>query len=272
MPSLGADMESGKLLEWHVKPGDARPPRRHRRDSSTPARPRSTSRSSRTASIDELLVRRGETVPVGTRSLATARAAGQAAARARRPQAARRPPPRSPGTPQAAAAPDPRTRRSPGACRRLARAAFAASRRSQRRSGAARRRARRRPGARPRPPVAVGWTPSRSPRRRAPARGPRPPRCARRSPPRWRAPSARSRTTTSRPQIDMTAALDWLAAHNRGAAGRPSGCCPPCSAQGGRARVRAKCPQLNGYWIDGDHRAQPTPCTSASPSRCAGAA
>ena len=49
MPSLGADMEAGTLLEWFVKPGDARQARRHRRASSTRARPRSRSRSSRTA-------------------------------------------------------------------------------------------------------------------------------------------------------------------------------------------------------------------------------
>ena len=49
MPSLGADMDVGTVLEWQVAPGDAV----HRGDivaTSTPTRPTSTSRSSRTAS------------------------------------------------------------------------------------------------------------------------------------------------------------------------------------------------------------------------------
>ena len=76
MPSLGADMDEGTVLEWLVKPGD----QVHTATSSpwsTPTRP--TSRSSlRDGVIAELLVPAGETVPVGT-VLATITEAGEEA-------------------------------------------------------------------------------------------------------------------------------------------------------------------------------------------------
>ncbi len=65
MPSLGADMESGTLLEWLVKPGDTVDTRR--RSWPWSARKRATSkwRSLKMASSAELLVAEGAEVPVG---------------------------------------------------------------------------------------------------------------------------------------------------------------------------------------------------------------
>ena len=65
MPSLGADMESGTLLEWFVKPGDAV----KRGDIVAVV---DTSKAEieieifEDGVIDELLVAEGERVPVGT--------------------------------------------------------------------------------------------------------------------------------------------------------------------------------------------------------------
>ena len=74
MPSLGADMEAGTLLEWHVAPGDAV----HRGDIVALV---DTSKAEIDVEIfedgvvEELLVPVGERVPVGT-PLALLRAVG----------------------------------------------------------------------------------------------------------------------------------------------------------------------------------------------------
>ena len=79
LPSLGADMEEGKLLEWHVKPGDA-----VKRGQVVAVV--DTSKAAVDVEIWEdgvmhaILVQPGETVPVGT-VLATVLAPGEAAPR-----------------------------------------------------------------------------------------------------------------------------------------------------------------------------------------------
>jgi len=110
MPSLGADMESGTLLEWHVKPGDVV----HRGDIVARV---DTEKAEIEVEIfhdgvvEELLVTPGTKVPVGT-PLARLRAAeGAAVAPAARPEAPAPPPravaapPPAPPPPAAAAAP-----------------------------------------------------------------------------------------------------------------------------------------------------------------------
>jgi len=110
MPSLGADMESGTLLEWHVKPGDVV----HRGDIVARV---DTEKAEIEVEIfhdgvvEELLVTPGTKVPVGT-PLARLRAAeGAVVAPAARPEAPAPPPravtapPPAPPPPAAAAAP-----------------------------------------------------------------------------------------------------------------------------------------------------------------------
>ncbi len=93
MPSLGADMDAGKLLEWYVKPGDAV----QRGDIVALV---DTDKAAIEVEIfeggviDELLVRPGQTVPVGTplahvRSGATGEAAAAAPAEEVTPEEAR---------------------------------------------------------------------------------------------------------------------------------------------------------------------------------------
>ena len=108
LPSLGADMEEGKLLEWKAKPGD----RVKRGDVVAVV---DTSKAAveveiwEDGTIREQLVKPGETVPVGT-TLALLLAPGEDAATAVRPRIA----PLRPVAP-AAAAPSARRRISPAA-------------------------------------------------------------------------------------------------------------------------------------------------------------
>jgi pyruvate dehydrogenase E2 component (dihydrolipoamide acetyltransferase) len=93
LPSLGADMDEGKLLEWKVKPGDAV------KKGQVVAVVDTTKAAVEVESWDEgtvheLLVAVGETIPVGT-SLATLLTAGETAPPAGAP--------RAPATPAAAA-------------------------------------------------------------------------------------------------------------------------------------------------------------------------
>jgi pyruvate dehydrogenase E2 component (dihydrolipoamide acetyltransferase) len=109
LPSLGADMDEGTLLQWHVQPGD------------------SVKRGQVVAVVDtskaavdveiwqdgvmaELLVQPGEKVPVGA-VLATLRETGETAAAT---------PSTAPSAPEAAAAPAARTLVSPSARKRAA--------------------------------------------------------------------------------------------------------------------------------------------------------
>ena len=67
MPSLGADMDAGTLVEWHVAARRRGAPRRHRRRRRDRARPRSTSRSSRTAWSTSCSCPSGERCPSARR-------------------------------------------------------------------------------------------------------------------------------------------------------------------------------------------------------------
>ena len=108
LPSLGADMEEGKLLEWKAKPGD----RVKRGDVVAVV---DTSKAAveveiwEEGTMREQLVQPGETVPVGT-TLALLLAPGEDAATAVRPKLAPLPP-----VAPAAAAPSARRRISPAA-------------------------------------------------------------------------------------------------------------------------------------------------------------
>ena len=133
MPSLGADMESGTLLEWYVKPGDAV----KRGDIIAVV---DTSKAEieveifEDGVIEELLVPEGTRVPVGT-VLATVRPAGSRDAAAapvrssaKRPQHRATPEPRRRcAEPQRPCQPPPRVRRR----RRSARSTACASPRSR---------------------------------------------------------------------------------------------------------------------------------------------
>ncbi|HEX2530066.1 MAG TPA: dihydrolipoamide acetyltransferase family protein [Burkholderiaceae bacterium] len=98
LPSLGADMDEGKLLQWHIKPGDkvARGQVVALVDTSKAA---VDVESWQEGTVFELLVDPGETVPVGT-VLATLLEAGESAATAT-------PTPRRPKAPTPAVAPAP---------------------------------------------------------------------------------------------------------------------------------------------------------------------
>ncbi len=88
MPSLGADMEAGTLVEWLVKPGDAV----KRGDIVAVVetrRARSRSRCSQTGIVEEIVVPEGEKVPVGT-VLAVIRTDGEVAAACDQAEARRR--------------------------------------------------------------------------------------------------------------------------------------------------------------------------------------
>jgi len=108
LPSLGADMEEGKLLEWKAKPGD----KVKRGDVVAVV---DTSKAAveveiwEDGTMREQLVQPGETVPVGT-TLALLLAPGEDAATAVRPKLAPLPP-----VAPAAAAPSARRRISPAA-------------------------------------------------------------------------------------------------------------------------------------------------------------
>ena len=108
-----------------------------------------------------------------------------------------------------------------------------------------------------------------------PAAGRRADRAARhapaRSPPRWRARSARSRTTTSARTIDIGRRTGLARGRERAGGRSPSACCRPRCCCKAVALAAREVPELNGFWVDG--RFQPgTASTSASRSRCATAA
>jgi pyruvate dehydrogenase E2 component (dihydrolipoamide acetyltransferase) len=107
MPSLGADMESGKLLEWHIAPGDTV----HRGDIVATV---DTSKAEidievfEDGIVESLLVQPGETVPVGT-VLATIRGQAPGATAPPEPPAAEpQPPPLVAPEPAPAPPPQPR--------------------------------------------------------------------------------------------------------------------------------------------------------------------
>ena len=268
MPSLGADMESGKLVEWHVKPGD----RVKRGDIVATV---DTSKAEidveifEDGTVDELLVQPGERVPVGT-VLATVRAAEVAASLRRRgPRPPQRPPRRAapPLAPPSAAA----ARRARDTARRAAPRPSSAST-SPPCAGTGPNGAVLARDVRPaEQPAAVRA--GEPPRRAAPGTPPSPtarPRCARRSPPRWPAPSARSRTTTSPPtSTSPRRSTGWPSTTRR--CRSPSALLAAVPMLKAVALALREFPQLNGYWVDGALPAAARRSTSASRSRCAAA-
>ncbi len=118
LPSLGSDMDQGKLLAWHVKPGD--PIRRGQVvavvDTSKAAVDVETWND---GTVFELVVQPGETVPVGA-VLATVLEPGETAEHARQVQRSDQAP--SPA-PAAAPAPGPTPIAAPAARRRVSPAA-----------------------------------------------------------------------------------------------------------------------------------------------------
>lgn len=114
MPSLGSDMESGKLLEWRVRPGD----RVRRGDIVAVVETQKGAIDVEifdSGVVDALLVQPGTEVPVGT-VLATVRSEGEAAAKPAAPQPAVEPAaqPAAPPPAAAAAVPAPAAAAPPG--------------------------------------------------------------------------------------------------------------------------------------------------------------
>ncbi len=238
MPSLGADMESGKLLEWRIKPGD----RVHRGDIVATV---DTSKAEidveifEDGIIDALLISEGESVPVGT-VLATVRAAGQAAAAPAPPAPPAAPalpvtpfPRVAPAPPQPVAAPASRERvpASPLARRTAARLGLALADIA---------------GSGPDGAVLdadVHRAASAEPVDRATSM-------------RQAIAAAMARSKREIPHyylattIDMTAALDWLAAHNAALPVRER-LLPAVLTLKAVALAAREVPAINGYWTDG---------------------
>ena len=90
MPSLGSDMESGKLVEWRIRPGD----RVHRGDIVAVVETQKGAIDVEifdSGVIEALVVQPGAEVPVGT-VLATVRGEAEAATRLATPKPAAGPP------------------------------------------------------------------------------------------------------------------------------------------------------------------------------------
>ena len=231
MPSLGADMEAGTLVEWLVqarRPGQARRHRRRGRDAEGRHRDRDLRGRQSSSSWSTSAAR--------CRSARRSRAFAPTAKRRRSRQ--RRAPSRRPSRRASAAAPPPpggdgtcSARRRPLRHRRRPAPAAAAARASRpRRAGSPqergidlaavdRQRARRRDRALPTSRAASAPPPPRPSANARPASTSTP--CARRSPRPWRAPSARSRTIIC--SIRSTSRRRAMAggSERRPAAGRP---------------------------------------------------
>ncbi len=241
MPSLGADMEAGTLVEWLKQPGDAVQARRHHRGRRHPeGRDRDRGLRGRRAR-SSVQVEPGEKVPVGT-VLAMIRGTGA------------EPPGRRAAASDARRAPAPAARAVPPSAlaRRPAAPASVAARTPAARSRATRRRAR---DGRRREDVAR----RRHPRRAAAARSgtgrSRLPRRAMRA----RIAAAMARSKREIPHyylsttIDMSAALAWLRAENETAAVTER-LLPAVLLIKAVALALREVPELNGLWIDGGFR------------------
>ena len=239
MPSLGADMEAGTLVEWLVKPGD----RVKRGDIVAVVETQKGAieiEIFQAGQIEEILVDLDSKVPVGT-PLALIRTEGEA-----KPAPQRLAPPPSRRVRSAAAAPlapapaGPSTspRPPPAAVRGVARAACGPRPPRgglPRRTASISRRDRQRPGRRDH--LCRRRAPSRRGRRAAGKRsggsGLISTRCERPLPPRWRDRSGKSRTTISR--IRSMSRLRAMAdAQERGAAARQPPADRSARNQGGR--------------------------------------
>jgi len=268
MPSLGADMEFGTVLQWLVKPGDAV----KRGDIVAVV---DTSKAEidveifEDGVIDELLVTEGTRVPVGT-VVATLRAAAGK-------------PPSAPGEPSSSPAPPLALQPAPAAAPRLTQAAVRAAPPHRLRASPVARRAAEQLGvdldtvtgsgldgaitkadverAAARPPGAASPSPSLPP---APARS-APPSAAV-APPDDRQAAMRqaigalmARSKREIPhyyldsQIDMSASLDWLREENlrRSVTTR---LLPSVLLLRAVAVAVAATPAFNGFWLDGAFR------------------
>jgi pyruvate dehydrogenase E2 component (dihydrolipoamide acetyltransferase) len=240
MPSLGADMEFGTLLEWYVKPGDAV----KRGDIVALV---DTDKAEieveifEDGAIDELLVAPGTKVPVGT-ALATTRPIGAEAV-----PAGRAPPP----------APAPRPAPVPPAPREHRRRVSPLARREAQAlgvdldavSGTGP------DGAIGRADVeraAAGGAPAPTP---APAAAPTPEPADRQAAMRQAIAALMSRSKREIPhyylelQIDMSRALEWLHEENLR---RPvqERLLPSVLLLAAASRAAAEMPELNGFWLD----------------------
>jgi pyruvate dehydrogenase E2 component (dihydrolipoamide acetyltransferase) len=261
MPSLGADMTAGRLVEWRVKPGDEV----HRGDIVASV---DTSKAEidieifEDGVIDELLVAVGERVPVGT-VLATIRplAATAPAPPGPAPAAAAPPPPGpAPPEPEPDAA-EPRPLSSPFA-RRTAEelgidlAAVPGSGPDGAVLGAD---LEGRPAAVPAPgSLEAAATAVPSPTHEPPATPEGPP-ADRAAAMRQAIAAAMARSKREIPHyylattIDMTALLDWLAAHNATLPVRERLLPAACTLKAVALAAR-EVPAMNGFWVDGAPR------------------
>lgn len=230
MPSLGADMEAGTLAKWLVKPGDAV----RRGDIVAVVQTEKADVEVEvfaSGAIEEIHVREGEKVPVGT-LLATVRAEGEAAAEA------------APGPPAAPGAPAPpggeRARASPAARRRAAELGVDL--------GALR-------GTGPEGSITVADVEGAGPTAPSGAA----PVSDRSAGMRRAIAAAMSRSNREIPhyylgtEIDLTAAQQWLAVENskRTVAERilPAALLLRCVAL-----AAGEVPEMNGFWVDGAFR------------------
>ena len=218
MPSLGADMEAGTLVEWHIKPGDAV----KRGDIVAVVETQKGAievEILQDGIVEKLLVRAGQKVPVGA-VLATLIAEGEAPGTA--PAAAPQQP--APWRHYSARLRVPRCRREPRPMQDLAGGAQARAKSSASMSHAVQ-------------PAAADGVITRADVERAR----RPPKAG--APPKpgdWQSQmrkaiaAAMARSKREIPhyylgtEIDMTRALAWLAARKRASGRSPSACCTPC--------------------------------------------
>jgi len=258
MPALGADMEQGKLVEWLVKPGDAV----HKGDIVAVVETHKGAidvEIFEDATVEELCVSEGETVPVGA-TLAQLRSAGEPA-----PPAAAKPP--AP-TPPAAPAPATPPQRRP---ERIAAATPAPAPAGRVKVSPVARRLAAEHGIDPETLEGTGVDGSvtladvelaraHGARAAVPAKGEAPPERPRRGgfdPAEMRRAIAAAMTRSKREiphyylanTVDLSASLQWLADFNAARAPNER-LLPAVLLLKASALALAKHPQLNGFWQD----------------------
>jgi pyruvate dehydrogenase E2 component (dihydrolipoamide acetyltransferase) len=286
MPSLGADMDSGTVLEWRVRPGDAV----HRGDIVAVV---DTDKSTidvevfEDGVITELVVEPGVEVPVGTVLAhigATADTTGAPAAAVAAPPAATAAPARRTRRRPAGAKAAPARRRAPGARRARRPATHVQASPLARRLAAERGLALEdiagsgprgavvaadvdRVGARPPAPTrgrtrggtAAATHPATRPAAPPPSPPPAAPRADRRESMRRAIASLMARSAREIPHyhvattIDLSVAMSWLRRTNDG---RPPGerLLPAALLLKAAALAASEVPELNGFWVDGGFR------------------
>lgn len=267
MPSLGADMTAGTLLEWRVSPGQE-----VRKGDIVAVVDTSKAEIEveifEDGVIDRLLVDQGTRVPVGT-VLATVRSKAEAPAPAPSPPAAAPPetpaPAPPPAPPEAPSPPPPPTTSGPAPHREHVRASPVARRMAQRLGVDL-------AGLKGTGPggaivqadverVAPAPEPSRPPEPGRPPRRPAPPAAGaeagaeRQAAMRQAIGALMARSKREVPHyylerhIDMSAAIAWLAERN---ASRPVGerLLPAAMLLSATAHAAREMPQMNGFWMD----------------------